>query len=147
MSVCPGLTLDEVDARLVQAIAARGRASVHTLLAGMLPDSMAAAVLAALTLAGDRPGAAVTREERRRLSHALVEWELPVTGSRGYNYAEATAGGVTLNEIQARTLESRVRAGLFLVGEMVDVDGRLGGFNFQWAWASAMTAARALCSP
>ena len=69
---------------------------------------------------------------------------MPVIGTRGYNHAEVTAGGVALSELSPRTMESRVCPGLFLVGEVVDVDGRLGGFNFQWAWASAATAARAL---
>jgi predicted flavoprotein YhiN len=67
-----------------------------------------------------------------------------VVGTRGYNYAEATAGGVDLSEIDPKTMESRVCPGLFLVGEVLDVDGRLGGFNFQWAWASGKTAARGL---
>ncbi len=84
------------------------------------------------------------RADRRRLAHAIAEWPLPVTGSRGYNYAEATAGGVSLAEIDPATMESRVCPRLFLVGEMLDVDGRLGGFNFQWAWSSAFVAAHGL---
>jgi predicted flavoprotein YhiN len=73
-----------------------------------------------------------------------VEWPLPITGSRGYNHAEATAGGISLVEINPTTMASRVCPGLFLVGEMLDVDGRLGGFNFQWAWSSAFVAALGL---
>jgi predicted flavoprotein YhiN len=64
--------------------------------------------------------------------------------SRGYNFAEATAGGIALQEIDPSTMESRCCRGLYLVGEMLDVDGRLGGFNFQWAWSSAAVAARGL---
>ena len=64
--------------------------------------------------------------------------------SRGYNYAEVTAGGVPLDEIDSRTMQSRVRPGLYLVGEILDVDGRLGGFNFQWAWSSAWVAGQAM---
>ncbi|PYR55565.1 MAG: aminoacetone oxidase family FAD-binding enzyme, partial [Acidobacteria bacterium] len=74
--------------------------------------------------------------------HALTALELAVVDSRGYNYAEVTAGGVALDEIDPATMESRKVRNLFLVGEMLDVDGRLGGFNFQWAWASGKTAAR-----
>jgi predicted flavoprotein YhiN len=88
--------------------------------------------------------AALARPGRRRLSHALVELPLPLSGSRGYNYAEATAGGVALDEIDPGTMASRRCAGLYLVGEMLDVDGRIGGFNFQWAWSSARAAAGAL---
>src|SRR5207249_5256787 len=86
----------------------------------------------------------LTRHERRALVHALVRWPLPVTDSRGYNFAEATAGGVSLDEVDMTTMESRVCPGLFLVGEMLDVDGRIGGFNFQWAWSSGFVAGRAL---
>ena len=63
---------------------------------------------------------------------------------RGYNYAEATAGGVTLDEIDPATMASRSCPGLYLVGEILDVDGRIGGFNFQWAWSTAHVAGRAL---
>ena len=69
---------------------------------------------------------------------------LDVRDSRGYNYAEVTAGGIPLAEIDPTTMESRVRRGLYLIGEMLDVDGRIGGFNFQWAWSSAWVAASAI---
>ena len=75
---------------------------------------------------------------------ALIETPLAVSESRGYNYAEVTAGGIPLTEVDPATLESRVCPGLFLTGEMLDVDGRLGGFNFQWAWSSAWVAANAV---
>ena len=87
------------------------------------------------------------RDDRRRLSRALVEWPLPVVDSRGYTFAEATAGGVALTEIDPATMESRVCPGLYCVGEIVDVDGRIGGFNFQWAWSSGFVAGRALGTP
>ena len=70
-----------------------------------------------------------------------------MTTCRGYNYAEATAGGVPLDEIHPATMASRICAGLYLVGEMLDVDGRIGGFNFQWAWSTANIAGRALGRP
>jgi predicted flavoprotein YhiN len=73
-----------------------------------------------------------------------VLWPLIVEGSCGYNYAEVTAGGVSLDEIDPSTMASRIRPGLFLVGEVLDVDGRIGGFNFQWAWSSARVCAAAV---
>jgi len=69
---------------------------------------------------------------------------LAVRDSRGYAYAEVTAGGIPLDEIDPATMESRCCPGLYLVGEILDVDGRLGGFNFQWAWSSAWVAGQAL---
>jgi predicted flavoprotein YhiN len=86
----------------------------------------------------------LTRADRKRLIHGLMEWNLPISDTRGYNYAEATAGGIDLAEIDPATMASRACPGLYLVGEVLDVDGRIGGFNFQWAWSSAHVAARAL---
>ena len=65
---------------------------------------------------------------------------LPVVGDRGFAVAEATAGGVPLAEVRLDSMESRVCPGLHLAGEVLDVDGRIGGFNFQWAWASGFVA-------
>jgi predicted flavoprotein YhiN len=73
----------------------------------------------------------------------LTARELPITGTMGYERAEATAGGVALDEVDPSTLESRKAPGVFLCGEMLDVDGRLGGFNFQFAWSSGTVAGRA----
>ena len=84
------------------------------------------------------------RDLRRQLTHALTATDCAVAGTRGYTVAEATAGGIALDEIDPRTMESRVCDGLYLVGEVLDVDGKIGGFNFQWAWASGRAAARAL---
>ncbi len=143
---CPGKTFDEVEADWNRRARDRPRASVQATLSTMMPASFAAALLSRLSVAGGQTLAHFPRDDRRRLVHALVEWPLPVIGTRGYNYAEATAGGVSLDEITPSTMESRVCSGLYLVGEIMDVDGRIGGFNFQWAWSSAFVAGRALAA-
>jgi hypothetical protein len=112
----------------------------------MVPGSMAEALLASLSIDAERALAHLAREDRRRIAHALTGWRLPITDTRGYNYAEVTAGGVALEEIDPRTMASRVCRGLYVVGEILDVDGRIGGFNFQWAWASAHAAAKGLAA-
>ena len=137
---------ETVDARWTARAADRPRASLHTALAETLPASLAAAILNHLAIDPTVTLSRLTRSDRRRLSHALVEWPLGVSGSRGYNFAEATAGGVTLDEVDPATMASRRCPGVHLVGEMLDVDGRIGGFNFQWAWSSARVAARALAA-
>jgi predicted flavoprotein YhiN len=86
----------------------------------------------------------LSKTDRRRLLNALLDVPLAVVDSRGYSYAEVTAGGIPLDEIDPATMESRVCQGLFLVGEILDVDGRLGGFNFQWAWSSGWVAGQAI---
>ena len=122
----------------------RPRSAAGAALAAILPASMSAALAAHVGIDPATSLAHLDRESRRRLSRAMTEWPVPVVDSRGYNYAEATAGGVDLREVNPATMESRRCQGLFLVGEILDVDGRLGGFNFQWAWSSAYVAARAL---
>jgi predicted Rossmann fold flavoprotein len=73
----------------------------------------------------------------------LHRWEFHPVGTEGFEKAEVTAGGVDTRGLQARTMEARAVPGLFFIGEAVDVTGQLGGFNFQWAWASAVAAGRA----
>jgi predicted Rossmann fold flavoprotein len=143
-SVRPGRQFDEVDAELVARARTHPKTAVQTTVGAMVPASVAAVFLRELGIDGATPLAHLARDDRRRLARALVEWPLPVVGTRGYTYAEATAGGVALTEVDAATMQSRVCPGLFLVGELLDVDGRLGGFNFQWAWSSGFVAGRAL---
>lgn len=144
VSFCPGDRFDSLDQRWTTLAAARPRASLQSALGDLVPASVAVAMLAHLRMDGLLALAHFSRVDRRRLVHALLEWPLDVVDSRGYTYAEATAGGVSLEDIDPSTMASRRCDGLYLVGEMLDVDGRLGGFNFQWAWASGRNAANAL---
>jgi predicted Rossmann fold flavoprotein len=73
----------------------------------------------------------------------LRRWKFHPVGTEGFEKAEVTAGGVDTDELQARTMEARAVPGLYFIGEVVDVTGQLGGFNFQWAWASGVAAGRA----
>lgn len=107
-----------------------------------LPARVAEAVLHKLEIDGATTLAHFSKQQRRTLLHGLLTWPLPVRDSRGYTHAEASAGGVPLTEIDPRSMSSRKCPGLFLVGEILDVDGRIGGFNFQWAWSSAWVAGR-----
>jgi predicted Rossmann fold flavoprotein len=141
-----GTEFDAADARFREAASETPRATIRTFLARLLPASVASTVMTHAGLVTDVTLAALTRDDRRRLVHALVEWPLPILDSRGYNYAEVTAGGVALPEANPATMESRMCPGLFLVGEILDVDGRLGGFNFQWAWATGKVAGDALAA-
>jgi predicted Rossmann fold flavoprotein len=146
VNFCPGRRFDDVDADLQRAVATGAKTMVRSAVAAMLPASVADAILGYLAIDGETALAHFPRADRRRLAGALVEWPLPVIDSRGYNFAEATAGGIALDEINPATMESRVCPGLHCVGEILDVDGRIGGFNFQWAWSSAFVAARAVAA-
>jgi predicted Rossmann fold flavoprotein len=142
--LCPGETFESLEEHWIDLVREQPRLSLQTALGTMLPAASASALLERLSLPASDTLAGLSREDRRRLIQAMLRLALPVVDSRGYNYAEATAGGVELTEIDPKTMESRKREGLYLVGEMLDVDGRIGGFNFQWAWSSARVAARAL---
>lgn len=109
-----------------------------------LPERLARVLCEAAGVPATQTAADLPRELRARLVGVLTGMPLPVIGDRGFVHAEVTAGGVPLAEIQLRTMESRLRSGLYLVGEICDVDGRIGGFNFQWAWASGAVAGRAI---
>ena len=134
----PGVAPDALDGRLQQ----HGRRPVVRALAPPLPDRLAEAICRLADVASDQPAATLPRDARKRLVAAASGYRLPVTGTRGFAVAEVTAGGVPLAALTA-TLEARACAGLFICGELCDVDGRIGGFNFQWAWASGWAAGRA----
>ncbi len=85
-----------------------------------------------------------TKSAMTTLEHELHHWRLTPAGTEGYAKAEVTAGGVDTNELSAKTMESRKVAGLYFIGEVVDVTGQLGGYNFQWAWASGHAAGQAV---
>jgi len=144
---CPGRRFEQIDAAWTERAEARPTTTVLSALGTLVPASVAGALMRRLAIHEGLTLAHLSKEHRHVLTRALVEWPLPVVGSRGYTYAEATAGGVALTEIDPATMESRVCPGLYLVGEMLDVDGRLGGFNFQWAWSSGFVAGRALARP
>jgi predicted Rossmann fold flavoprotein len=116
-------------------------------LAERLPERLARVLCTLAGVPEDVPGHRLTREARRSLARAVTALDVPVTGDRGFGFAEVTAGGVPLSELDLGTMESRVHPGLFLCGEICDVDGRVGGFNFQWAWASGYVAGVAAGAP
>lgn len=147
MNARPGMDRRALEAAIVAAARERPRLAIETHLAAAFPDRFARGVIEHGAAADpSTPLGRLDRESRARIAAAVVELALPVTGDRGWNHAEVTAGGVPLAELHLATMESRVVPGLFLCGEILDVDGRIGGFNFQWAWASGrlagMSAAR-----
>jgi predicted Rossmann fold flavoprotein len=142
LSVCPGETFESLERWwLAQE---RPRALVSTILATRVPASIADNWVAASGIDAATTLSHLSKTDRRRLLNALLDSPLAVIDSRGYSYAEVTSGGIPLDEIDPSTMQSRVSPGLFLVGEILDVDGRLGGFNFQWAWSSGWIAGQAI---
>ena len=144
VSLLPGESFESLEAWWLEQERERPRAQVATVLATRLPAAVADAWLDLAGITPDQTMAHLGRDDRRRLVRAIVEGPLDVVDSRGYGFAEVTAGGIPLHEIDPATMQSRVCPGLYLVGEILDVDGRLGGFNFQWAWSSGWVAGQAI---
>ncbi len=142
----PGATLsvswlpEETPESLDAALRELGASSPQRFLSQHLPARLARALCEFAGVDPQTSGHTLRREERRALVRAVLDTHIPVTGTRGWNNAEATAGGVPLAEVHLDTMESRVAPGLYLCGEMLDVDGRIGGYNFQWAWSSGYVA-------
>ena len=131
---------DETPESIDDALRTLGRNTPLRAFSTRLPERLLRALCTSASVDATLPGNQMTRDQRKALATALTRLPLPVTGNRGYTYAEVTAGGIPLSDIHLDTMESRVCPGLYLCGEICDVDGRIGGYNFQWAWASGYIA-------
>jgi predicted Rossmann fold flavoprotein len=134
----PGRREHELEAEWLGLAKAQGARRVDSLLPAHLPERLRAALC---ELAGGNPTLANwSREQRRALLATTKSLRVPVARSHGYDHAEVTRGGVALDEVDPRTLQSRVCPGLYVIGELLDVDGPIGGFNFQAAFATGRLA-------
>ena len=128
----------DIAQRLKEMRAEAGRIAVHNALARLLPERLAGYLCARAAVAGrlaDLNNAVIDK-----LANAIHAWDIRPLGSEGYRTAEVTLGGVATQELDAKTLETKRIPKLYFVGEVVDVTGWLGGYNFQWAWASGWAA-------
>ena len=142
IDLLPDLTLEQV---LIDA-KRQSRRKLGTELAELMPRRLADTWLAARPNLGERHLAELRDRDLLALAQQLQAWEQLPSGTEGYRKAEVTAGGVDTAGLSSQTLQSRSVPGLYFIGEVVDVTGWLGGYNFQWAWASAAACARALMS-
>ena len=139
----PGATQDHTKQWFLGQAAGTPRRSLIKALAQRVSERFAEALCIHIECDPHKAIAQVSRKDRDRLIEALSKFHFPVERDRGWNYAEVTAGGVPLEEINFQTMESKLAPGLYLIGEILDCDGRIGGFNFQWAWATGWLAGHA----
>lgn len=131
-----------------RALDAPAGTTTSSFVRSFVPERLASSLLAhEARVAPEKKLSQCTREERRAIIQALTALPLPVSGDRGFDFAEVTAGGIPLSEVNVATMESRIVPGLYLCGEVLDVDGRIGGYNFQWAWASGRLAGMNAAAP
>ncbi len=138
------------DATFTEAIAKtiveHPKKTAKNFLTQWMPERLAVALLLKARVAPDTVLNQLKKDRRISLLNTCLHYPLEVSGVVGYSKAEVTAGGVNLNQLNPKTLESLHQPGLYFVGEICDVDGRIGGFNFQWAWASGYIAGNAVSS-
>ena len=135
VDMAPGLS---VSARVLEAKTANGKQQVQTALGQIVPRRLAETVLAREQIAGKL--AEIGDKTLRRLDGAINAWTVKPVGSEGYRTAEVTLGGVDTAALDQQTMAAREVPGLYLIGEVVDITGWLGGYNFQWAWSSGWAA-------
>jgi predicted Rossmann fold flavoprotein len=139
LDLLPSISREELDGR-IQTSSRQGRRAAVTLLPAEIPRRLAECVLSVAAVPANRIGPDLSREERHRLVSTLKWLSLPIVGTLGFEKAEVTSGGVALDEVDPKTIESRLVPGLHFAGEILDLDGLIGGYNFQAAWSTGWLA-------
>jgi len=138
LNLLPSANAEDI---LLDAKTKQPKARLRTILAEHLPRALVLELQALFWLdAADGPVAEIPDSEIRKIGATLQAWTLKPASTEGYRTAEVTLGGIDTNEMSSQTMECKRQPGLYCIGEVVDVTGHLGGFNFQWAWASAQAA-------
>lgn len=140
LNLKPALDREQLDAGLRRDWEVRPKATVSEALRERLPEQLIPAFLQAADVPGDQRVSEVTRAERQRLLETFFRWRLPMICPLSKEVAEVTAGGVDLKEIEPKTMASRLVGGLYWAGEVLDVDGYIGGYNLQAAWSTGWVA-------
>lgn len=140
----PHLTEQEFSDRLIRHIEKHPAQSVCNALLQWFPERFVEIYLKKTGISPETHLNQLKRTDRDKITRSFFHFELSVSGVYGYTKAEVTAGGVSLEEVDTKTMESKRAPGLFFAGEILDVDGRIGGFNFQWAWSSGTVVAKGI---
>ncbi len=138
----PALDENKLEARLLRDFASRGNDDFASFLRGLMPREMVPICLELTNIPADRKVHSISTKERRRLRAWLKDFRLEVTGFRPFAEAIVTAGGIDTKEVDPRTMESRLVKGLFLAGELLDIQGDTGGYNLQAAFSTGWLAGR-----
>ena len=140
----PGSEQEELDAQIAAQSASAGGRQVAVILDGRLPRRLADTLLEQAEVPLKRRCAELSKCERRRLVMAIKQWPIPVACTMGFRKAEVTAGGVALDEVDSRTMQSKIVPGLYFAGELLDLDGPIGGYNFQAAFSTGYLAGESM---
>ncbi len=142
LDLFPEMELKKLDEKIISIISSNGAKQIKNVLAGLIPSNLAPIILSILKINPDKKAAEVSKVDRINISKILKNIELTISGVRPFKEAQVTHGGVNLDEVDVKTLESKIVPGLYFAGEILDVDGDSGGFNLQWAWSSGYLAGK-----
>ncbi len=138
----PGETEQQYEEHVQKETVANGKKQLAGVLSENLPRRLCDQMLQLAGMPLDRTAAALSKDDRRKLVAMAKRMRVPLKGTLGYEKAEVTAGGVSLDEVDSRTMQSKKHPGLYFAGEVLDLDGWIGGYNFQSAWSTGRLAAR-----
>jgi len=145
-NLLPEIDEKDLPAWLEERIGVMPKASMQTLFTGVFPRLLTLAVLKQAGVAPDTQASRLSAAALDALLHAIAAFPLPVTGTQGFKNAQVTKGGVMLDDVDPETMASRIFDGLYLAGEVLDVDGPCGGYNLHFAFASGLLAARSIAA-
>lgn len=140
VNLFPGKTAEQLSEVLKMRWDRQAHRSLELSFSGLLSSKITRPLIDSCGLSRERPVNEITKAERWKLAQVLTAWSVVVTEPRSFDYAEVMIGGLRTDEIDTETLESHIVPGLYFAGEMVDLHGDLGGYNFQWAWSSGAVA-------
>ena len=138
----PALTEEQLEQRLLREFDANKNKDLKNILPSLFPQSLISEVLRQSGISGEKKARDITKAERAALRQATKSLRFTATGLRGYNEAVVTKGGVSVRSLSPATLESKTVKGLYLAGELLDLDAMTGGFNLQIAWSTGMLAGK-----
>ena len=142
----PDLKIEDLAKKISDLASTDGKKLLSVALSNLVPRRLAEHLTVHIGLASDRKCVGITREERQKICTALKSCRLEINGTLGYAKAEVTSGGIPLNEVDSKTMESKCTKGLFLAGEIIDLDGPIGGYNFQAAWSTGYLAGKSMAA-
>lgn len=140
LDLFPDKSIQELDDLLKKSLDVNGAKQIKNTLAGFIPLNLCIVIMNNLDINPDKKTAEITKEERQKIIQALKRLTLNVKSLRPFKEAQVTSGGISTEEIDPETMESKIIKGLYFAGEIMDVDGDSGGFNLQWAWSTGYTA-------
>lgn len=140
ITIIDTMSREQLDSHLLERFNSRPGKTVEFSLVGLVNKRLIPVLLKEAAIDLKKTAGTLSAKERARIVDMLTDWRFLVKGTKGWSSAQVTAGGINTDEINPRTMESKLVPGLFLAGEIVDIDGLCGGFNLQWAWSSGYVA-------